>query len=223
MADRELTRERFRAFINMEKEIMDSIQNFFPWYSGVLKEFEEHGTSYHDFKISLINQTVSTVQVQITNYGNDRCGYCRYHDIRLDLVSSFDPWGDECREKYHDFSWRWKTLNSVTELIDFSSLCKVSKWGKLKTCDAKIFVFGIAKLLGRGSNRHIDEIVNILLFDNTKLKSNCDYFVNNYGVKINHKTGEAWGSAFVPVSEDDLILRSCLINNKDQFLSACES
>jgi len=212
------TRERFEEFIALEKTVMSSIPTFHPWYNDVVEKYETHGTSHHDFKVHLKNGKMVLFQIQITDYGNKKSGYCRYHDVRLDLISSFDPFTEEGRAKYHDFSWRWKTLKNVNELEDFDKLCKVSKWGKLKTCDAEIFIFCVAKMSGRGTNKKIEKIHLINIFDNEKLKENCDYFVNTYGVKINHKQKEPWGSAFVPVDESDLVLNSCSINDKDTFL-----
>ncbi|MBC8390153.1 MAG: hypothetical protein ISS28_08665 [Candidatus Cloacimonetes bacterium] len=217
------TRDRFDGYIALEEKIIKNIPIFKPWYKDIVKGHKYHGTSYHDYKILLKDGSEELLQVQLSNYGNERSGYCRYHDIRLDLISSFDPWDVEGRKKYHDFGWRWKTLKNTKELKDFASLCTVNKWGKLKTCDAKIFLFCVAKTKGRGTNKTIKEIILLNLYDNEKLKDNCDYFVNNYGVKINHKIKEPWGSAFVPVSEDDHILKSCMINYKRDFLKVCYS
>jgi len=217
----ERTRDRFNDFIGLEECVMQSIPQLHPWYSRVVKSHEVHGTSFHDYTIKLVNGSEYTVEVQITDFGTERSGYCRYHDIRLDLISSFKP-TDDCKKEYHDWGWRWHAIKNVTDLDKFASVCPVTKWGKLKTCDAPIFIFCIAQMIGRGTAKRIQEIDQILVFDNKKLKANCDYFVDTYGVKINNKIGEPWGSAFVPVHESDLILQSCLIRNGEQFLKTCK-
>lgn len=215
------TRDRFDSFSKLECEIMKAIPKRVNWYSNVVESFDFHGTSLHDYKIFLKTGEEVLVQIQITSYGDERSGYCRYRDIRLDLISSFNPHDDECRKQYHDYGWRWKSVKNTVDLDNFAKVCPVSKWGKLKTCDAQLFVFCIAKMSGRRATREITDIHSILLFDNNKLKENCNYFVDTYGAKINHKVKEPWGSGFVPVAETDLTLNSCLIKDKESFLKVC--
>lgn len=45
----------------------------------------------------------------------------------------------------------------------------------------------------------------------------CDYFIDNYPIKINHKRNEPWGSAFIPVSIQELFLKTCEINSLQEL------
>ncbi|MFC2088190.1 hypothetical protein ACFLSX_01185 [Calditrichota bacterium] len=206
----EQTTHRFEIEIKREPKVLEYSFQYYPWLKELVKNYQEDSTAFHDYKIIFNNGKDGLVEIQITHYGeSERAGFRRYGDVRLDLISSFNL-TDKCCKSYKLSDKRWKTLKNKDELKQFTSICPVKKWGKLVTCDAHYFYFAV---LDKKDHCHLFNI-----YDNQKLKSQVNYFVNTYGVKINHKIGEPWGSAFVPVSEDDKVLRNCLITTKEGFL-----
>jgi hypothetical protein len=204
------TTYRFQKKIKREPLVLKHSFTIYPWLTDIIKEYQEDSTALHDYKIIFKNSKVGLVEIQITHYGeNTRAGFRRYGDVRLDLISSFSPTVEGCKA-FKLGNKRWKTLKNKEELKQFTAICPVNKWGKLVTCDAHYFYFAV---LDNQNNCHL-----LNIYDNEKLKSETNYFVNTYGVKINHKIGEPWGSAFVPVDEKDKVLQSCLITDKEAFL-----
>ena len=167
------------------------------WLSELVKKHERDSTGLHDWIFYLKNDKKCIVELQKTSYGDTRSGYCRYGDIRLDLISSFTNINEKAKERFHDWGWRWKALNGQKDLNFFSNNCRINKWGKLVTCDAHILVFMV---MDRKKKIHV-----IKIYNNKELQNNKRYFIENYPIKINHKIGEVWGSAFIPVSEKDKI------------------
>ncbi len=206
----ERTSVRFKNEIKREPIVLEYSFKFYPWLKAVVKNYKEDNTAFHDAKVFLNNSKAGFVEIQITHYGeNDKEGYRRYGDVRLDLISSFEL-SKDCYNNFLNNSQRWKFLKNKEHLKKFTSLYPVKKWGKLITCDADLFYFAVLD--------NADRCYLLNIYDNKKLKSQVNYFINKFGIKINHKIGESWGSAFVPVNESDKVLRNCLINGKEDFL-----
>ena len=179
--------------------------------TSLVESFKPENTSYHDYLAKLRHGGQIALEIQITNYGrHDGEGFRRYGDVRLDLISAFEASSKECQAKYHLKNGVWKSLQNASELAAFEKVCAIQRWGKLKTCDAELFVFAVVKRRNQCGLIH--------LYDNAQLKHHATYFVDRYGVKINHKQGEGWGSAFVPVPVDDSVLQSCRIKDPESFM-----
>jgi hypothetical protein len=205
------TRSRFDKETAREQAIMEQVFRFYPWLQTLGTVFEPDNTPHHDYRLTLADGRSATIEIQITNYGrHDGEGFRRYHDVRLDLISAFETSLPECRRLYHIKDGTWKSLKSAAELEKFEKACPVQRWGKLKTCDADFFLFTVVKRRNRCDILH--------LYDNLALRQRAEYFVERYGVKINQKQDERWGSAFVPVKISDEKLKECLIKNKEEFL-----
>jgi hypothetical protein len=205
------TRNRFDKESGREQAVIDQIVRFYPWLKTINVAFTPENTPHHDYRLSLPDGHSATVEIQITNYGrHDREGFRRYRDVRLDLISAFETTNPECQKQYHVKDGTWKSLRNSMELEAFTHVCPIQRWGKLKTCDATFFLFTVLK------RRNQCDILH--LYDNLALQRRAEYFVDRYGVKINQKQDERWGSAFVPVTISDEKLKECLIKNKEDFL-----
>lgn len=205
------TRDRFDRESNREAAVIEQAFRFYPWLQPLGTSFEPENTPHHDYLVTLRDGRRATIEIQITNYGrHDGEGFRRYHDVRLDLISAFEASHPECRKQYHVKEGTWKSLKSATELEEFENACPIQRWGKLKTCDATFFLFTVVKRRNRCDILH--------LFDNRALKNQATYFIDRYGVKINQKQDERWGSAFVPVAASDDILDQCRVKDRETFL-----
>ncbi len=210
------TRDRFDRESGREAAVIEQIFRFYPWLKPLVASFEPENTPHHDYRVTVREGITATIEIQITNYGrHDGEGFRRYHDVRLDLISAFEASHPECRKQYHMNEGTWKSLKSTKELEEFEKACPIQRWGKLKTCDAAFFLFTVVK------RRNRCDILQ--LFDNKALKNQSAYFIDRYGVKINQKQDERWGSAFVPVAVSDEILHQCRVKDEEDFLRVCDS
>lgn len=209
------TRHRFDKESDREQAIIEQLYAFHPWLEPLAKSIEPDHTPHHDYRLMLRDGRTATIEIQITNYGrHDGEGFRRYRDVRLDLISAFESSAPECRRLYHIKEGTWKSLNNVKELEEFEKACPIQRWGKLKTCDATFFLFTVVKRRNRCDMLH--------LYDNQALQQHASYFIDRYGVKINQKLDERWGSAFVPVPIGDELLKACRINDQSDFMRICE-
>jgi hypothetical protein len=210
----ESTKVRFINESSREKIVINYSLEYYPELKNFISGFRVDHTPYHDYaallKLKHEDKKEIKIEIQITSYGNERQGFKRYGDVRLDLVSAFDSTCEKCQEEFQLKGRIWKTLDSVEELKKFKSLCRINKWGKLITCDADLFYFAVLDSKNK--------CYFMRIYNNNKLKSNVNYFINKYGIKINHKVNENWGSAFIPVFNQDKVLVSCELNSSDNLI-----
>ncbi|MFW5649525.1 MAG: hypothetical protein ACOCG5_10580 [Candidatus Alkaliphilus sp. MAG34] len=201
----------FSKYSTREGMIVRKWINNNTWLRNAIRKFRPDNTGFHDYKIQLKDGTIFTVEVKEEEY----YWYNRTGNIGLDFISAFYFRSGE-RERY----WKnrrhyWVPIDEIDIFLNRD--IDVSKWGKLRTCDADVQLFYI-----ENKNRAI----LMKAYNNNRLQDQqfINYIKGNYRLRINKKSdyglSDSWESAAFFVKPQDRKLIECEINSLEE-LRAC--
>lgn len=173
------------------------IKNLIEKYDKIKTDKEDMQHPNKDISVKF-KDTTKPIIMELQHSSID--DFRKYEDIRLDYVSAYIPyikiWG----------------LKNFNEKINNKKIT-IKKWGKLKEYDADILIYIICEY--EDSTKIYKNIDKILILDVKELQNNLNYWENAYGynLKTNNKKDECWGSAFIPVPEDNKVLQQCKIKS----------
>lgn len=183
------TRNRFDIYQAREEEVVRRIRELADLGADIVRINEAPDGETYDRIVCLKSGKELKLEIQIT----EAEAFQKYHDVRLDVLSAFrrNP-----RSMFASVG-AVKGVRVHTFLQDVT----VIRPGKLFESKAETLAF------------FVPPPVDILwLYSMSELQNKRDYFLVNYGIIINKKSGdEDWESCFVPVPAKDAILQSCRV------------
>lgn len=183
------------------------------WLVNEVDKIRSDNTGFHDYKVWFKDGSEFTVEIKEEEY----YWYERTGNLGLDFLSAFNFRNKQCENHWKKNKKCWVPTNEIMNFI--RNDIEVSKWGKLKTCDADIQLFYI---------ENNDETVLMIPYDNNKLQDRefLNYIMRHYKLRINKKSdynlNDNWESAAYFVKPDDRRLKKCKINNLDELKSCIE-
>ena len=174
---------------------------------------------FHDAKVILPDRsTVFLVQVK----EEEKRWYQKTGNIGLDYISAFRFINQQYEDQYLKKFCHWIPPE---EIGSFRSRIVVSKWGKLKTCDAQVHVFYVKGRVVDGR----EEPLLLKTYCNSWLKSEEfeRYLLSKYRLRINDKKRydikEDWHSAAFFVKPEDPMLKKGEIERYEQLLECIQA
>jgi len=181
------TRERFIKYVDMEKDIIKRLKRLLDPFGEVVRLLPAPDRETYD-RILLFNGETK-LEIQFC----DGEAFGKYHDIRLDYISAFaykNVLKYPIEKSRHTIQPR--EVGAFLESID------ILRWGKIKQSEADTLAIYI------GEPECIFYLVSMSELQSEK---RVNYFLQEYGLCINHKKGEDWQSAFIAVDYEDPVLR----------------
>ncbi|MFY9177788.1 MAG: hypothetical protein WBI74_09295 [Caldicoprobacterales bacterium] len=200
----------FTRYSSREGLIVEKWVNNTYWLRHRVEKYEPNNTGFHDYKVRLISGEEFIVEVKEEEY----YWYNKTGNIGLDFISVF-YFTDKARELHWKQAMKyWVPSNRIDNFLKNDII--VSKWGKLKTCDAHVQLFYV---------ENANKTILLEAYNNFKLQNKefINYLKSNYRLRINKKSdynlGDYWESAAFFIKPRDKRLRECKINSFNDLLT----
>lgn len=179
------TKDRFALYIEREKQVMERIRKYTELGAEVVKINPSPDGATYDRVLVMPTGEVK-LEIQITEAGD----FLLYSDVRLDLISAFT---------FRPGRFVGMSNVKAVQIPAFLNSIEIHRHGKLFECEAETLAFWVTP-----------PVDLLWLYSVEALQKQRRYFMYEYGIKINIKTGdERWESCFVPVPLTDSILQTC--------------